>query len=35
MYVKLVRAGKPDLELSPEEKEAVRLALAGESQPAE
>jgi hypothetical protein len=30
MYCKQVRAGKGELELSPEEAEAVRLALAGE-----
>jgi hypothetical protein len=32
MYVKQIHAGKPELELSPEEREAVRLALAGETQ---
>jgi hypothetical protein len=32
MYVKQIRGGKPELELSPEEAEAVRLALAGETQ---
>jgi hypothetical protein len=32
LYVKSVRAGKPELELSPEETEAVRLAMAGEAQ---
>jgi hypothetical protein len=32
MYVKQIHAGKPELELSPEESEAVRLALAGEVQ---
>jgi hypothetical protein len=32
MYVKQVRAGRPELELSPEEAEAVRLAMAGETQ---
>jgi hypothetical protein len=32
MYVKQIHAGKPELELSPEETEAVRLALAGEVQ---
>jgi predicted DNA-binding protein (UPF0251 family) len=30
MYCKQVVAGKGDVELSPEEVEAVRLALAGE-----
>jgi Protein of unknown function (DUF4446) len=29
LYAKLIREGKPDLELSPEENEAVRLALKG------
>lgn len=29
LYAKQVRRGKPELELSPEEKEAIRLALAG------
>jgi hypothetical protein len=32
MYVKQVHEGRPELELSPEEAEAVRLALAGEIQ---
>ena len=32
MYVKQIHAGTPELELSPEEAEAVRLALAGETQ---
>jgi hypothetical protein len=32
MYVKQIHAGTPELELSPEETEAVRLALAGEIQ---
>jgi hypothetical protein len=32
MYVKQIQAGTPELELSPEEREAVRLALAGETQ---
>jgi hypothetical protein len=33
LYAKQIRAGQPELELSPEENEAVRLALAGD-QPA-
>lgn len=32
MYVKSVRSGTPELELSPEEAEAVALAMAGETQ---
>ncbi len=32
MYVKQILAGTPEIELSPEEAEAVRLALAGETQ---
>ena len=32
MYVKQIHGGRPELELSPEETEAVRLALAGETQ---
>jgi len=31
MYAKQIHHGQPELELSPEENEAVRLALAGES----
>jgi hypothetical protein len=34
MYVKQIHAGTAELELSPEEAEAVRLALAGETQAA-
>jgi len=30
LYVKGVRSGEPEYELSPEETEAVRIALAGE-----
>ena len=33
MYAKQVRDGRAELELSPEEAEAVRLAMAGEEQP--
>ena len=33
LYVKQVVAGQPELELSPEEQEAVRLALEGEPSP--
>lgn len=33
LYVKQVVAGQPELELSPEEEEAVRLALEGEPAP--
>ncbi|HEU4975118.1 MAG TPA: DUF4446 family protein [Baekduia sp.] len=33
LYVKHVHEGKPELQLSPEEAEAVRLALAGEPPP--
>jgi len=33
MYAKQVRDGQAELELSPEEAEAVRLAMAGEEQP--
>jgi len=33
LYVKHVREGRPEFELSPEESEAVRLALAGEPPP--
>lgn len=32
MYVKQIRSGRPESELSPEESEAVRLALAGRSE---
>ncbi|WP_249011297.1 DUF4446 family protein [Conexibacter sp. DBS9H8] len=32
LYVKQIHAGRPDLELSPEEADAVRLALSGERQ---
>ncbi|MBO0768535.1 MAG: DUF4446 family protein [Solirubrobacterales bacterium] len=32
MYVKQVRAGNPEIELSPEEQACVRLALSGETQ---
>jgi hypothetical protein len=35
LYAKQVTHGKPELELSPEEQEAVRRALAGETAPAE
>jgi hypothetical protein len=35
LYAKQVIHGKPELELSPEEQEAVRRALAGETAPAE
>jgi len=34
LYAKRVEDGRGELELSPEEEEAVRLALAGEQQPA-
>lgn len=34
LYVKQVVAGQPELELSPEEEEAIRLALEGEPVPA-
>jgi len=34
MYAKQVRDGQSELELSPEEAEAIRLALAGEVQEA-
>jgi hypothetical protein len=34
LYAKQVRAGKPELELSPEEDEAIRLALHGDEAPA-
>jgi uncharacterized membrane protein YecN with MAPEG domain len=33
LYVKQIHAGRPDLELSPEEADAVRLALGGERRP--
>ncbi len=33
LYAKQVRDGQAELELSPEEAEAVRLAMAGEEQP--
>jgi hypothetical protein len=35
LYAKQVHAGKPELELSPEEDEAIRLALRGEQLPAD
>jgi hypothetical protein len=35
LYAKQVSRGKPELELSPEEQEAVRRALAGDAAPAE
>jgi hypothetical protein len=34
LYAKQIRRGQPELELSPEESEAVKLALADESGPA-
>ncbi len=35
LYAKQVHAGKPELELSPEEDEAIRLALHGDQAPAD
>ena len=34
LYAKQIHEGQPELELSPEEDEAVRLALEGDGQPA-